>query len=101
MHDPILDEVFDAIEDGSPLAEAVESLLEDGLAVDEAALDAATQALMVRLDAPKRRWSVVTLALLPLAAALAVQTSARSLCSTPSTSPRCPPPSSRGPLVAS
>jgi len=70
MHDPILEEVFSAIEDGSPLAEAVESLLEDGLAVDDAELDAATEAVMDKLTAPTRRRYGITLAILPLAAAL-------------------------------
>ena len=71
MRDPIMEEVFGAIEEGSPLAGAVETLLEDGLAVDDAELDAATDALMSRIEAPRRRWPGATIALLSLAAAAA------------------------------
>ncbi|HCH62372.1 MAG TPA: hypothetical protein DFR83_06175 [Deltaproteobacteria bacterium] len=71
MRDPFMEAVFGAIEEGSPFADAVEALREEGMVVDEAELDAATEAVMAELATPRRAWSGASLALLPLAAAAA------------------------------
>ena len=70
MRDPLMEDLIDAIEEGSPLAGAVDSLLAEGLAVDDVELDAAAEALLARIESePRRAWMPWLLPPLALAAA--------------------------------